>query len=176
MSTKRLSKDLETLELQLLNPVPKTKFQKLKEFFVDIWEDYFFDKLETFYYNQKYKRINKKKFKNLINNHRDWDYDGFFEFMDVFLEGQINLSNSYSLNREKLVKRLKVMKTLLKRIRDDDYIHQEYDYFYEAKKFNDIFKRKENLPFNKNKCFNQRKKDLEYFCYLLNKTILHCWD
>lgn len=180
MSVKRLSKDLEKiLEEQKGIQIKETKLQKVKNFFEKIYEEidyYVFDKIKTFYCNQKHYRNNKKRFKNLLKNHRDWDYDSFFEFMDVFLEGQINLEPTFSLNRHKLVKKLKVLKELNKRIREDDYIHQVMVYNPDAKNFNEVFQDKPYRVFSKNDYFKQRQSDLDYYTHLLNKTILQCWE
>jgi len=112
----------------------------------------------------------------MLLNHKKYDYEGFFLFMDAFLDDQINLKNSYSVNRDKLIKKMRVMKHLNKRILDDNYFYGLFDYTPNEDDFLKITSKK-NLVMPNTKAWQyQRKSDLDLYTKMINKYILDMWD
>lgn len=144
----------------------------------DLWDSivFKFERIHNYILKKKRYRKNKKAFKLMLETHTGWDYDSFFEFMEVFLTDQINLSPSYSVNRENLVKRLIVIREYARRIRDDDYVSNKLD-FVGAPMNVDILPTRP-FPTNVTKILsdNIRQEELDEFSRLLSKYLLHSWD
>lgn len=132
-----------------------------------------------------------KYFRNLylfhkaLRKYRSWDYSGLLLFMETATKDMhlCHKNHGHLMRSEDTAKELLIVSTLLKRIREDNYIDEVQGYKYtEGKMFGGEFYQKANtLPIIKAKNFYKmrqavKKNDLDLVCKLINTKLNSWWD
>lgn len=125
-------------------------------------------------------------FRKTLCYHRAWDYSGSLYALEDALSDIKNLGFPCTANREKDIKQIGVCIELIKRIREDTYDIDKFDY---SMKFNDsdvmgysscnvVATPKFDFPTNTKHIHSmkQRKNDMEMLFGILNKRLLGWWD
>ena len=132
-----------------------------------------------------------KYFRNLyvfhkaLRQYRSWDYSGLLLFMETATKDMhlCHKNHGHLMRSEDTAKELLIVSTLLKHIREDNYIDQVQGWKRnEGSMFGGEFYQKPNtLPSIKSKRFYKmresvKKNDLDLICKMMKTKLLTWWD
>lgn len=175
---------------------------KLEEMIDDFWDLYYDNWFRDIYFSTIRGVRNLYEWFPIIWNQREWDYHYVYQLLHKkfeLIEKHMKSDNCVaSVNQDRYIKQVQVLKYLLKRLIDNDYLdnaltryHERYgDDFSLFDHFEDIdekpgFKRYiDKTPPNQKKerkraykhCDDMEKQDYEYFFKLFKRNLQNFWD
>lgn len=141
-------------------------------------------------YLRRIKRIFQYAWYVIRRADHDWEYSFLLELMMMKMGWmEKTIRNGHLANREKYADSIKVAKSLLKRIVNDDCRLMYWDYYSGKEKWKKVGKhwelnldevlvQKDHIPvvIKHGSEPSNRATDLDYFCKILKKRLFNWWD